>query len=284
MARGMSVGPNGVGVHREMARGGSESARPDPNIIRPMTRTTSPSLRPIEVAVDPKTVVGACALAAPTPKELSAGAKALYTGGPALLRLLQHYRPYVCPFGALMRWVPRGGTVLDVGCGGGLWLGLLAQRGHIARGVGFDAAAPVIDLARSMSAGAGLEGTLDFLHLPVERPWPEGTFDAVTIVDVLHHVPPAFQAEVIRTAAGKVRPGGRLIVKDIAPEDRVRAFANRMHDLTLAKQWVRYMTRDAIVGAGRSAGLTLEHAERINTLWYGHDLCVFSRPGAGATR
>ena len=241
------------------------------------TTTTSPSARPIEVVVGPQVVGAPSPLAAPTPAELSAGAKSLYTTGPRLLRFLQHYRPYVCPFGALLSWVPRGSSVLDVGCGGGLWLGLLAQRGHIARGGGFDAAAPVVDLARSMASRSGLSA-LEFLHLPVERPWPSGQFDVVSIVDVLHHVPPAFQAEVIRTAAGKVRPGGRLIIKDIAPEDVVRAMANRLHDLTLARQWVRYMTRDDIVAAAVSAGVVLEHATRINTLWYGHDLCVFSRP------
>jgi len=245
------------------------------------TTTTSPSARPIEVVVGPQITGAPSPLAAPTPAELCAGSKALYTRGPRLLRLLQHYRPYVCPFGQLISWVPRGSSVLDVGCGGGLWLGLLAQRGHISRGLGFDAAAPVVDLARSMADSAGLT-TLEFLHLPVEMPWPEGQFDVVTIVDVLHHVPPQFQAQVIATAAGKVRPGGRLIIKDIAPDDRLRAFANRMHDLTLARQWVRYMHRDAIIAAARVVGMSVEHAQRINTLWYGHDLLVFSRPAAAA--
>jgi 2-polyprenyl-3-methyl-5-hydroxy-6-metoxy-1,4-benzoquinol methylase len=247
-----------------------------------MTTTTSPSARPLEVVIGPQVaLVGTSPPGVPTPAELCAGAKRLYTTGPRPLRLLQHYRPYVCPFGQLMSWVARGGTVLDVGCGGGLWLGLLAQRGHISRGLGFDAAAPVVDLARSMAEGAGLSSTLEFLHLPVERPWPDERFDAVSIIDVLHHVPPAFQADVITTAAGKVRPGGRLIIKDIAPDDHVRALANRLHDLALARQWVRYITRDAVIAAATGAGLRLEHTRRVNTLWYGHDLCVFSRPVPG---
>lgn len=32
------------------------------------------------------------------------------------------------------RWMPAGGAVLDVGCGRGLFLRLLAERGHVVRG------------------------------------------------------------------------------------------------------------------------------------------------------
>lgn len=73
-----------------------------------------------------------------TPQELSGIAQRVFRGGPSLLRRLQHYRPFICPFEDLLSIVPPGSSVLDVGCGGGLWLALLRETGRLSRGVGFD--------------------------------------------------------------------------------------------------------------------------------------------------
>src|SRR4051812_38352748 len=84
----------------------------------------------------------------PTPASLAAVAGSLYTEGPRVLRALQHYRPYICPFHRLIGCVPAGPapgpSVLDIGCGGGLFLMLLAMAARVGRGVGLDAAGPAI--------------------------------------------------------------------------------------------------------------------------------------------
>ncbi|MBX9737461.1 MAG: hypothetical protein K2X32_11100, partial [Phycisphaerales bacterium] len=80
----------------------------------------SPAPDPASPAVDDRV---------PAAGELSQVAASIFTTGPFLFRQLQRFRPYICPFEELIRHVPAGASVLDVGCGGGLWLHLLSATG-----------------------------------------------------------------------------------------------------------------------------------------------------------
>ncbi|CAA7621814.1 bifunctional 2-polyprenyl-6-hydroxyphenol methylase/3-demethylubiquinol 3-O-methyltransferase UbiG [Magnetospirillum sp. UT-4] len=203
-------------------------------------------------------------------------ARRLFPEGSPLYRALQVYRPRICPFHVLVEAVPPGATVLDVGCGGGLFLALLAGSGRIARGVGFDAAAAAIDLARRAAARLP-EGMLEFHHRNVGENWPDGLFDVVSVIDLLHHVPESARPQVIAEAAARVRPGGMLLVKDMAEGPFPYVLASLVHDLVLARQWVSFPKRADILAWAAQAGATLE-SERIDTmLWYRHHLFVFRK-------
>ena len=212
-----------------------------------------------------------------SPGHFAATLRHLYTRGPLTLRLLQHYRPYICPFELLIPHVPPNARLLDVGCGGGLWLHLLADMGLIAAGVGFDSAAPAIEIARGVAVPPATAAKLDFRHLPVEAPWPEGPFDAISVIDVMHHVPPAAQAGVIASAAQRLAPGGVLIYKDMVRRPHWRAGMNRLHDLVMARQWIHYAPIKSVEHWATAAGLTLVHSAHASRLWYGHELRVFRR-------
>lgn len=209
------------------------------------------------------------------PGHLCASSRELFTGGPLLRRKLQHWRPRICPFHRLIPHVPQNATVLDVGCGCGLFLGLLAKSGPDVRGIGFDVSAEAIAIAQTMAAGAG--GKLEFLRLDIDEPWPQGAFDVVSIIDVMHHVPPDRQRAVLKTAAAHVAPGGMLLYKDMCRRPRWRAAANRLHDLLLARQWIHYLPIEDVERWAAEDGLSLEHAEQINMLWYGHELRIFRK-------
>jgi len=165
--------------------------------------------------------------------------------------------------------------VLDVGCGAGLFLGLLASCGRGIRGVGFDVSPGAIATAKQMAER--FNGQLQFHRLDVDEPWPRETFDVVSIIDVTHHVPPARQRRMIATAASHVAPGGVLLYKDMCRRPRWRAAANRLHDLLLARQWIHYLPVESVEHWAAEEGLGLEHEERIDMLWYGHELRVFRR-------
>jgi 2-polyprenyl-3-methyl-5-hydroxy-6-metoxy-1,4-benzoquinol methylase len=101
---------------------------------------------------------GAVASALPpdaSPAEVAAVARSLYPEGPFLMRLMQRWRPYICPFGPLIDQVPADASVLDVGCGGGLFLGLLRAGRRLREGLGFDASRPAIAIAQAMAARGG---------------------------------------------------------------------------------------------------------------------------------
>ena len=52
-----------------------------------------------------------------TARELSRTGRELFADLPFITRTLQTYRPYICPFGALVELVPSSSRVLDIGCG-----------------------------------------------------------------------------------------------------------------------------------------------------------------------
>jgi hypothetical protein len=62
-----------------------------------------------------------------------------------------------------------------------------------------------------------------------------GHFDVVSIIDVIHDVPPANQLDLIAVAAEHLNEGGLLLYKDMAscPTSRVRA--NRFHDFVCSR-------------------------------------------------
>lgn len=107
---------------------------------------------------------------------------------------------------------PRIPRLLDIGCGTGHLLERVAPLVDSALGV--DASREMLALARTRLAGRGLAHVsvrqADMYRLPL----PDAGFDVATLQMVLHYAedPAAALAEAARV----LRPGGRLIVVDLA--------------------------------------------------------------------
>jgi SAM-dependent methyltransferase len=105
---------------------------------------------------------------------------------------------------------PSLGEVLDIGCGSGTVLGILAPR--VRSAVGIDPSPAMRQLARSRLHAAGLDRcTLrdaDMHALPFET----GRFDLVVVDEVLGLT--REPGQVLREAARVLRPGGQLLVLD----------------------------------------------------------------------
>ncbi len=149
----------------------------------------------------------------------------------------------------LRRWVPeRGGrTLLDVGCGTGGMLPLLAQFGHVT-GVESEPAALAV-AARRVSAGVAVQAGA----LPDDL--PDGPFDVVTAFDVVEHVPTP--VESLKSMARRLRADGRLVVTVPA-----FMFLWSQHD-ELNHHYVRYT--DALLREQlQAAGLDVLHTSYFN--------------------
>ncbi len=216
-----------------------------------------------------------------TTAALSAEARALYQREPnAKIRLLQGLRPHICPFGDVMEQVPVGASVLDVGCGAGLFLLLLGRQGRLREGLGFDVSAPAVAAAQRAAQGSGLADTLKFEVRSIEEGIPVGPWNVVTSVDVLHHVPAAHQQAFVAALCERVPPGGRLVLKDMVARPRWRAFANQMHDLLMARQWVHQVGPEEVDTWVQAQGLHRIYRSRINSWWYGHWTLAYERASA----
>lgn len=95
------------------------------------------------------------------------------------------------------------GLVLDVGCGGGLFLRLLKERGHTVVGIDFSLAAAGV--AWEHNGVPALCGSLS------QAPLPAGSCAAVTMFHVLEHL--YEPAEYLRAAHTLLQDDGRLIVQ-----------------------------------------------------------------------
>ena len=210
-----------------------------------------------------------------TEEALRTTARTLYPDGDLVSRS-QRLRQLICPFEPLVEAVPEDSTVLDIGCGAGLLLGLLASTGRITRGVGFDADAGAIRAANAMAELAGLADIVAFHHVGVDDDWPSDSFDAVTMIDVMHHIPRAARPGVMDNIAATLAGGGTFVYKDMDSRPLWRGFGNRLHDLVLARDWIAYESLDDVVAAASARDLSLEHSDAWARYWYGHHLAVLS--------
>jgi ubiquinone/menaquinone biosynthesis C-methylase UbiE len=119
---------------------------------------------------------------------------------------------------ALLALVPErdAGRLLDIGTGTGRVLELLAPR--ISQGVGVDASKAMLALARSRLARAGIGHCSVRLADMYRLPLAAASFDVAVMQMVLHYADDP--SGVLAEAARVVRPGGRLIVVELAPHGR----------------------------------------------------------------
>jgi ArsR family transcriptional regulator len=128
------------------------------------------------------------------------------------LRREQFGEAFLVP--TLLTLAPRLRLAVDLGCGTGFFLPLLAQLADEV--IGVDREEAVLTVARAKVAdhpGVRVEvGLLDRLPLPT------GAADLALLALVLHHVREI--DPVLAEAARCLRPGGRLVVLDMCAHDR----------------------------------------------------------------
>ena len=193
-------------------------------------------------------------------------------------RLYQQIRLSMCPFKLLVDAIPPGSTILDVGCGSGLFLSLLAYSGRISSGRGFDASYHAVSLAQKMLRALPSDPPLIVEHRTAAQPWPDNTFDVVSVVDVLHHIPSSHQKEVLLQAASRVSPGGILLYKDMVTRPAWRAWANVLHDLVISRVWISHAKLSSVAQWASEGGLVQVRYNRVNRFCYGHEIVLFAKP------
>jgi SAM-dependent methyltransferase len=115
--------------------------------------------------------------------------------------------------GALLGLLDDTWVVGDLGCGSGHVSALVAP--FVARVIGVDASAEMLDRARERFAG---EKSVELRAGELESlPVADGELDAAILSLVLHHAPEPRQ--VLVEACRALRPGGRLLVLDLAPHN-----------------------------------------------------------------
>ena len=137
------------------------------------------------------------------------------------------------------------GALLDIGCGMGLFVEVAAQRGWAASGIDLNEHA--VAWAREHVSEQVSAGTLADLDAP------DGTFDCITMFDVIEHVadPRAELAAVWRA----LRPGGLLVV--LTPDAGAlvsRALGSHWLEMKRAPEHLQFFSVDGLAVLLRHAG------------------------------
>jgi ubiquinone/menaquinone biosynthesis C-methylase UbiE len=151
----------------------------------------------------------------------------------------------------------HGRNVLDVGCGDGA-LTQAFVRGGAASVVGCDIDPRMI--SRAVSRATQEEQVVHYTVADtVDLPFADQSFDLVTVITVLAFVHDAEGA--IREIARVLRPGGSLIIGDLAKWNSWAAWRRMRGWLGGAKTWraATFRTATQLRGLARSAQLRVEH-------------------------
>jgi 2-polyprenyl-6-hydroxyphenyl methylase/3-demethylubiquinone-9 3-methyltransferase len=153
-----------------------------------------------------------------------------------------------------------GKRVVDVGCGGGILADSMARRG--ARVLGVDLATKPLRVAQLHALEAGTEG-VEYREVAVEALAAEApaTFDAVTCMEMLEHVPEP--ASVVQACGALVKPGGWVFFSTIHRNPKAFAFAIIGAEYLLrllprgTHEYARFIRPSELAAWCRGAGLDL---------------------------
>ncbi len=115
----------------------------------------------------------------------------------------------------LRELAPAGASLLEIGCGSGLFTQRLSTSGHFSTLCATDGADAMLEIARSQFAQAVTPVTLkplDFTQLDWSRQFLPIRFDAVTSSMALHHA--ADKQQVFRQVFQVLAPGGVFVFAD----------------------------------------------------------------------
>ena len=158
----------------------------------------------------------------------------------------------------------KGLRVLDVGCGGGILADAMARKG--AEVLGIDLASKALKVAQLHALEAQTGGVqyreISAEGLAAEQP---GTFDVVTCMEMLEHVPDP--SLVVKACATLVKPGGHVFFSTINRNAKAFLFAIVGAEYVLnllprgTHEYAKLIKPSELAAYCRSANLDLRHTK-----------------------
>ncbi len=192
-----------------------------------------------------------------------------------LNKLKISYRPYICPFDVLLAHIPKQASLFDIGCGSGMFLMLAAEFCAPEKLAGIEISQTLIDnatqLLRQYQKPVQLS-TYDGKTLP---DWISD-YTCITMIDVLHHIPPTEQETFLAQLYSKLRKGTTFIFKDIDAEALPWVYFNKMHDLILSREIGNEWKAQRFLKYAKKLGFKVLHFSKQRTLVYPHFTVVMT--------
>ncbi len=173
------------------------------------------------------------------------GSQALYRDAPAGDRLHTAMRSLSAPLDAVVRSVLPGGRTLDFGCGHGLISLTLGRGDATADIVGVDVDQRKINCARQAATRGRLDERVRFTTITAEWRPQSSSYDTVIVCDVLYLLGHATARRTLIHLAAAVRPGGRLVIKEMSESPRWKNRVDRLQE-HLAIRTLGYTVGDQV--------------------------------------
>ena len=117
------------------------------------------------------------------------------------------------------------GDVLDVGCGRGEFLDLLAAQGIAARGI--DLNQEMAEVCRARGLNVVEADAVQYL-----TSLPDDSLGGIFAAQVVEHLEPSYLLQFLDVAFEKLQPGGRLVLETLNPACWTAFFESYIRDIT----------------------------------------------------
>ena len=155
----------------------------------------------------------------------------LYRDAPLIMRAYLRIKLRICPLIALEEHFPKGSTIVDLGCGNGLFPNILSLGSPERRVIGLDLDEKKIEVANQTKARDS--------HITyqvgdvVEAKYPKG--DVFTLVDVLYLIPYYKHELILKKCYQSLSEDGTLIIKEMDTQPRWKYICNLFQETLAVK-------------------------------------------------
>ena len=166
--------------------------------------------------------------------------------------------PFVVPYlqRAVRRLLPR--SVLDAGCGSGVYVEAILHASPTVVVDGVDIAADVVDAARARLAARGLtaRASITAADLHHWHPAPNTTYGLVTLLNNVYYFPPGERIALYRRLGAFLTPGGELLIATMTTPGSIAS--THLHLMLVSQSGGAGLpSREVLAQEVREAGLTV---------------------------
>ena len=176
------------------------------------------------------------------------------------------------------QYLPKHGDILDFGCGFGLFALYYSMTGSGRRINGVDLNADRIAMAKRCALS--LSVTNAHFETCNALEWEGGgSFDAIYMLDLIHHLREAEVPKFLTGIRDLLRPGGRLILKDVSDRPHYKRLFTLVLDRLMVgfRESIRYWPPNELVALLECLGFDVKQHAMNDYLPYPHVLYVCTR-------
>jgi cyclopropane fatty-acyl-phospholipid synthase-like methyltransferase len=175
------------------------------------------------------------------------------------------------------QYLPARGTVLDVGCGFGLFSLYYAQLHPGLAFRGLDLSARRVAQAETAARRLHLRN-VTYAVGDAQAFRARERYAGAYMLDIVHHVPPEAVRPLLAELHRALEPGGRLVVKDVDTRPAYKRLFTHALDLLMAPRGViHYWPAERLQALLEAVGFRVHRHLMVDVLPYPHVLYVCTR-------